>query len=96
MQLVVLRALLVTEYHLCAFPAALHQEGLFRVNGNAREVEALKLRLERGDSVDLLTESDLCTVASLLKCYLRELPGGLVDSAVQQELIRHYEGKIKN
>ncbi|XP_013863243.1 protein FAM13A [Austrofundulus limnaeus] len=70
---------------------ALHQEGLFRVNGNAREVETLKLRLEKGDSVDLLTESDLCTVASLLKCYLRELPGGLVDSTVQQQLIRHYE-----
>lgn len=85
----------VTKQHLCTFPAALHQDGLFRVNGNARVVETLKQRLEKGDNVDFLTESDLCTVASLLKCYLRELPGGLVDSAVQQELIRHYKGKIK-
>uniref|UniRef100_A0A8C9XT60 Family with sequence similarity 13 member A n=1 Tax=Sander lucioperca TaxID=283035 RepID=A0A8C9XT60_SANLU len=66
------------------FPPALHQEGLFRVNGNVRAVETLKQRLESGEEVDLLSESDLCTVASLLKRYLRDLPVGLVDSTVQQ------------
>uniref|UniRef100_A0A1A8ME60 Family with sequence similarity 13, member A n=1 Tax=Nothobranchius pienaari TaxID=704102 RepID=A0A1A8ME60_9TELE len=70
---------------------ALHQDGLFRVNGNVRAVETLKLWLESGDDVNLLSESDLCTVASLLKRYLRELPGGLVDSTVQQELIRYFQ-----
>ncbi|KAM9770429.1 protein FAM13A isoform 1-T1 [Menidia menidia] len=69
---------------------ALHQEGLFRVNGNVRAVETLKQRLESGDDVDLLSESDLCTVASLLKRYLRDLPEGLVDPTVQQALIQHY------
>uniref|UniRef100_A0A3P9L9F3 Family with sequence similarity 13 member A n=1 Tax=Oryzias latipes TaxID=8090 RepID=A0A3P9L9F3_ORYLA len=69
---------------------ALHQEGLFRINGNVRAVETLKLRLESGDDVDLLSESDSSTVASLLKKYLRDLPGGLVDSAVQQALIQNY------
>uniref|UniRef100_A0A672HQV6 Rho-GAP domain-containing protein n=1 Tax=Salarias fasciatus TaxID=181472 RepID=A0A672HQV6_SALFA len=62
-------------------------EGLFRVNGNVRAVEALKQRLEAGEDLDLLSESDSCTVASLLKLYLRDLPGGLVTSAVQQALI---------
>ncbi|TKS68357.1 Protein FAM13A [Collichthys lucidus] len=70
---------------------ALDQEGLFRVNGNVRAVETLKQRLESGEDVDLLSESDLCTVASLLKRYLRDLPEGLVDSAVQQALIHHYQ-----
>ncbi|XP_035516860.1 protein FAM13A isoform X4 [Morone saxatilis] len=70
---------------------ALHQEGLFRVNGNVRAVETLKQRLESGEHVDLLSESDSCTVASLLKQYLRDLPEGLVGSAVQQALIRHYQ-----
>ncbi|XP_044046766.1 protein FAM13A isoform X2 [Siniperca chuatsi] len=70
---------------------ALHQEGLFRVNGNVRAVETLKQRLESGDDVDLLIESDSCTVASLLKRYLRDLPEGLVDSTVQQALIHHYQ-----
>ncbi|XP_043969343.1 protein FAM13A isoform X7 [Gambusia affinis] len=71
---------------------ALHQEGLFRVNGNVRAVETLKLRLESGgDEVELLSESDLCTVSSLLKRYLRDLPDGLVGSTVQQKLIQHYQ-----
>lgn len=71
----------------------MHQEGLFRVNGNVRAVETLKQRLESGEHVDLLSEADLCTVASLLKKYLRDLPEGLVDSTVQQALIHHYQGK---
>ncbi|XP_059197995.1 protein FAM13A [Centropristis striata] len=70
---------------------ALHQEGLFRVNGNVRAVETLKQRLESGEDVDLLSESDMCTVASLLKKYLRDLPVGLVDSTVQQALIQHHQ-----
>ncbi|XP_074541885.1 protein FAM13A isoform X2 [Halichoeres trimaculatus] len=70
---------------------ALHQEGLFRVNGNVRAVDALKQRLESGEEVDLLSESDSCTVASLLKRYLRDLPEGLVHSTVQQALIHLYQ-----
>ncbi|KAM6940691.1 protein FAM13A [Xenentodon cancila] len=70
---------------------ALHQEGLFRVNGNVRAVETLKQRLESGEDADLLSESESCTVASLLKKYLRDLPEGLVDSPVQQMLIQHYQ-----
>lgn len=67
---------------------------MFRVNGNVRAVETLKLRLESGgDEVELLSESDLCTVSSLLKRYLRDLPDGLVGSTVQQKLIQHYQGK---
>ncbi|XP_076740953.1 protein FAM13A isoform X7 [Maylandia zebra] len=70
---------------------ALHQEGLFRVNGNVRAVETLKQHLEGGGDVNLLSESDSCTVASLLKQYLRDLPGGLVVMTVQQALIQHYQ-----
>ncbi|XP_034755532.1 protein FAM13A isoform X7 [Etheostoma cragini] len=70
---------------------ALHQEGLFRVNGNVRAVETLKQRMESGEEVDLLSESDLCTVASLLKRYLRDLPVGLVDPTVQRALIQHHQ-----
>ncbi|XP_049422668.1 protein FAM13A isoform X1 [Epinephelus fuscoguttatus] len=75
--------------HLCKH--ALHQKGLFRVNGNVRAVETLKQRLESGEDVDILSESDWCTVASLLKRYLRDLPVGLVDSSVQQALIQHHQ-----
>lgn len=65
------------------------------MNGNVRAVETLKQHLESGEDVDLFSESDTCTVASLLKRYLRDLPQGLVDSTVQQALIQHHQGKRK-
>lgn len=74
---------------------ALNQEGLFRVNGNVRAVETLKQRLESGEDADLLSEADSCTVASLLKRFLRDLSQGLVDSTVQQALIQHHQGNRK-
>ncbi|KAJ8000714.1 hypothetical protein DPEC_G00183220 [Dallia pectoralis] len=70
---------------------ALHQEGLFRVNGNVRAVAVLKQRLESGEDVNFLDEADVCTVASLLKQYLRDLPEGLVDSSVQTALIQQHQ-----
>ncbi|KAL1023770.1 hypothetical protein UPYG_G00045890 [Umbra pygmaea] len=70
---------------------ALNQEGLFRVNGNVRVVEGLKQRLESGEDVNFLDEADACTVASLLKQYLRDLPEGLVDSTVQTALIQQHQ-----
>lgn len=76
---------------LCAGPA-LHQEGLFRVSGNVRAVDTLKQRLESGEHVDL-SDSDTCAVASLIKQFLRDLPEGLVNAAVQQALIHCYHGE---
>ncbi|XP_010886644.2 protein FAM13A isoform X3 [Esox lucius] len=70
---------------------ALHQEGLFRVNGNVRAVEVLKQRLESGEDVNFMDEADVCTVASLLKQYVRDLPEGLVDSTVQNALIQQHQ-----
>lgn len=55
-------------------------------------METLKQRLEGGEDVDLLSECDTCTVSSLLKQYLRDLPEGLVDSRVQKALIQHHQG----
>ncbi|XP_072318709.1 protein FAM13A [Eucyclogobius newberryi] len=69
----------------------LQQEGLFRVNGNVRAVENLKLRLERDEDVDLVSEADVSTVASLLKMFLRELPQALISPSVQQALLQHYQ-----
>ncbi|XP_053477978.1 protein FAM13A isoform X2 [Ictalurus furcatus] len=68
----------------------LQQEGLFRVSASVRAVESLKQRLDRGDEVDLEQEAEVCTVASLLKLYLRELPEGLVHSSIHNKLIQLY------
>ncbi|XP_026788995.3 protein FAM13A isoform X2 [Pangasianodon hypophthalmus] len=66
----------------------LQQEGLFRVSASVRAVESLKQRLDRGEEVDLEQEAEVCTVASLLKLYLRELPEGLVHSSIHNKLIQ--------
>lgn len=63
------------------------------MNGNVRAVENLKQRLESGEDVDLFSACDTCTVASLLKQYIRDLPEGLIDSTIQQALIQYYQGK---
>lgn len=65
------------------------------MNGNVRAVENLKQQLESGEDEDLLSVSDACTVASLLKQYLRDLPEGLIDPKVQHALIQYYQGKNK-
>lgn len=64
------------------------------MNGNVRAVETLKQQLEAGEDVDL-SGSDSCTVASLIKQFLRDLPEGLVCTAVQQALIHRYHGERK-
>ncbi|XP_057698673.1 protein FAM13A isoform X1 [Corythoichthys intestinalis] len=68
--------------------AAMEMEGLFRVNGSVRAVEALRQRLESDQDADIGDNTDAFTVASLLKRYLRDLPQGLVESAVQKALVQ--------
>ncbi|MBN3297150.1 FA13A protein, partial [Amia calva] len=69
----------------------LQTEGLFRVNGNVKVVERLRLRFESEERVDLLQEADICSVASLLKQYLRDLPEGVITSTVQPALLTLYQ-----
>ncbi|XP_049576266.1 protein FAM13A isoform X2 [Syngnathus scovelli] len=75
--------------HLCN--NALQHEGLFRVNGSVRAMEALREHLESDEDADISSDADTCTVASLLKRYLRDLPQGLVEPDVQKELVRYYQ-----
>ncbi|XP_010608793.1 protein FAM13A isoform X3 [Fukomys damarensis] len=65
----------------------LTQEGLFRVSGSVQAVEQLRRRLESGERLEL-GPGDLHTAASLLKCFLRELPGGLFPVVLQQRLLQ--------
>lgn len=80
-------------YVLYVIFSGLQQEGLFRVSASVRAVESLKQRLDRGEEVDLKQEAEVCTVASMLKLYLRELPEGLVHSSIHNTLIHLYNGE---
>ncbi|KAF6778956.1 hypothetical protein AHF37_01663 [Paragonimus kellicotti] len=79
----------------------LEAEGIFRVNGNSRTVDTLRnLMDENGarwrvsDLSDMAAESersvDVFSVASLLKLYLRELPGGLIPAKVTPLFLETY------
>ncbi|XP_046512040.1 protein FAM13A isoform X3 [Equus quagga] len=69
----------------------LSQEGLFRVNGNVKVVEQLRLQFESGAPVELGRDGDVCAAASLLKLFLRELPERVITAAVRPRLIRLFQ-----
>ncbi|XP_074886573.1 protein FAM13A isoform X6 [Buteo buteo] len=67
------------------------QEGLFRVNGSMKMVEQLRLQYERGEEVELVKDGDVYSAASLLKLFLRELPDGIITSALHPKFIQLYQ-----
>ncbi|XP_009068149.1 PREDICTED: protein FAM13A-like, partial [Acanthisitta chloris] len=69
----------------------LTQEGLFRVNGSMKMVEQLRLQYERGEEVELVKNGDVYSAASLLKLFLRELPDGVITSALHPRFIQLYQ-----
>lgn len=71
--------------NLCA---GLHVEGLFRLSGgNPSLVEQLKASFNRTGDADLEACSDVASVASLLKLWLRDLPEPVITPAVTAELV---------
>ncbi|EDV21770.1 uncharacterized protein TRIADDRAFT_59823 [Trichoplax adhaerens] len=58
----------------------LDEEGLFRLPGNTNKVKDLKAHFDEGIDYIIPEETDIHTVASLLKLYLRELPESLIPS----------------
>ncbi|XP_019320046.2 protein FAM13A isoform X3 [Panthera pardus] len=69
----------------------LTQEGLFRVNGNVKVVEQLRWKFESGVPVELGKDGDVCSAASLLKLFLRELPERVITSALQPRFIQLFQ-----
>nr|XP_035963380.1 protein FAM13A-like isoform X2 [Halichoerus grypus] len=66
----------------------LTQEGLFRVNGNVKVVEQLRCKFESGAPVELGRDGDVCSAASLLKLFLRELPESVVTSTLHPRFVQ--------
>uniref|UniRef100_A0A8C3X5H4 Family with sequence similarity 13 member A n=1 Tax=Catagonus wagneri TaxID=51154 RepID=A0A8C3X5H4_9CETA len=69
----------------------LTQEGLFRVNGNVKVVEQLRWKFESGVPVELGTDGDVSSAASLLKLFLRELPESVITSALHPRFIQLFQ-----
>ncbi|XP_069834408.1 protein FAM13A isoform X2 [Dendropsophus ebraccatus] len=67
------------------------QEGLFRINGNVKVVEQLRVKYENGEQVTLPEDGDVHSAASLLKLFLREMPDGVISSAMLPRFIQVYQ-----
>ncbi|XP_023243022.1 protein FAM13B-like [Centruroides sculpturatus] len=61
--------------------------GLFRISGNARLIERLKLSFDQTGDAPLETEGDVASAAALLKLFLRELPDPLIPASMHQAFL---------
>jgi hypothetical protein len=62
-------------------------EGLFRISGSRVAVDKMKSMVESSPCEPLSADADVLAAASLLKCFLRELPTALIPTSLQQQLI---------
>ncbi|CAL8299112.1 unnamed protein product [Merluccius merluccius] len=62
-------------------------KGIFRLSGSVVQTRRLRLRWDGGEVVDLQRDSDVPTVASLLKLFFRELPIPLVPEPHRRQLL---------
>ncbi|KAM9329531.1 protein FAM13A-like [Gastrophryne carolinensis] len=69
----------------------LTHEGLFRINGNVKVVEQLRVKYESGEPVALSEDGDVHSAASLLKLFLREMPDGVISSEMLPKFIQAYQ-----
>ena len=70
----------------------MEEEGIFRVNGNARVIEKLKESFEKHGDADLESSEDIFAVAGLLKLFLRELPESVIPESMTSKFVHCQEG----
>lgn len=68
--------------------SGLQQEGLFRVSGNARAIENLKMAIGKTGDVVIGNHNEVGTVASLLKLFFRQLPDPLIPQDMTESFLR--------
>ncbi|XP_046554749.1 protein FAM13A-like isoform X2 [Haliotis rubra] len=68
------------------------QEGIFRVNGNARVLEKLRYSFDQHWDTDIEEDCDVMAVAGLLKMFLRELPDTVIPLHMTQDFVNIQEG----
>ena len=74
------------------YVVGLNQEGIFRINGNARVVERIRASFERTGDADLSDAGDMMAVAGVLKLFLRELPEGIIPENITKQFVSTQEG----
>ena len=58
------------------------EEGLFRVSGNRRVIDQLRLEYDQTGTANLSSVQDVSVVTSIFKMFFRELPDPLIPDQV--------------
>jgi len=62
-------------------------EGIYRKSGGTNQMRQIQDEFERGDDVQFSPDLDICSVTSVLKQYLRNLPNPLITFEVYDRFI---------
>uniref|UniRef100_T1JD08 Rho-GAP domain-containing protein n=1 Tax=Strigamia maritima TaxID=126957 RepID=T1JD08_STRMM len=78
---------------LCQFIVhnGLSHEGIFRLNGNVKVIENLKMSFDKCGDANLEEMGDVVATASLLKLFLRELPEALIPKYLHSQFVHAQE-----
>ena len=77
---------------LCVF-TGLEQEGIFRINGNAKTLEKLKYAFDHHGDAEFEDEEDIMAIAGLLKLFLREMADAVIPQNRTKMFLSVYEGR---
>ncbi|XP_066047743.1 protein FAM13C isoform X5 [Chamaea fasciata] len=69
----------------------LERVGIFRIGGSANKVKELRQKYNRGEKVDLISDGDVDSVASLLKLFLKELPVAVFPDNICSGLLKTFQ-----
>ena len=74
-----------------AKPESLKIEGLFRVQGSIARVQELRARFDEENTFHIPHKTDIHTVCTFLKTYLRSLPDPLFDKDLTYDIKSHFD-----
>ena len=73
----------------------LPSNGVYRVNGNASDVQLLKQQIVNNDFKSLQECQNINTIASTVKLYIRELPQSLISKGLAMKIDQLVKGDAK-
>ncbi|KAM6390899.1 protein FAM13C [Pluvialis apricaria] len=69
----------------------LEHVGIFRISGSVNKIKELKQKYNQGEKVDLVSDGDVDSVASLLKLFLKELPVAVFPDNICSGLLKTFQ-----
>ena len=71
---------------ICQIEQLLPSKGIYRVNGNALDVQLMKQQMDNNDFKAIQKCQSVNTIASMVKLYIRELPQSLISKGLAMKI----------